>query len=51
VSASSVSAFIDTNVIVRHLTGDPPDVAARATSLLAAAERLLLTGLVASETV
>jgi predicted nucleic acid-binding protein len=35
-----VRAFVDTNVSVRHLTGDPPDLAARATALLASATEL-----------
>jgi predicted nucleic acid-binding protein len=38
-----VSAFVDTNVLVRHLTGDPPDMAARATSHLEAETELLVT--------
>ena len=46
-----MSAFIDTNVLVRHLTGDPPDLAARATAYLRDAGDLLLTDLVAAETV
>jgi predicted nucleic acid-binding protein len=46
-----VSAFIDTNILVRHLTGDPPDMAARATTYLRAERELLLTDLVAAETV
>jgi predicted nucleic acid-binding protein len=46
-----VSAFVDTNVLVRHLTGDPPDLAARATAYLAAEPELLLTDLIAAETV
>jgi predicted nucleic acid-binding protein len=46
-----VTAFVDTNVLVRHLTGDPPDMAARATALLASGTPLLLTDLVAAETV
>lgn len=44
-----MSAFIDTNVLVRHLTGDPPEQARRASSFLARAEELLLTDLVAAE--
>ncbi len=44
-------AFIDTNVLVRHLTGDPPDQAAAATRLLAEAETLFLTDLVLAEVV
>jgi predicted nucleic acid-binding protein len=46
-----VTAFIDTNILVRHLTGDPPDMAERATAFLAQADELLLTDLVAAETV
>jgi predicted nucleic acid-binding protein len=48
-----VNAFIDTNVIVRHLTGDPPDQAERATKLLAAAGpgELRLADLVLAEVV
>jgi predicted nucleic acid-binding protein len=46
-----LTALIDTNVLVRHLTGDPPDLAARATAYLGTARELLLTDLVAAETV
>jgi predicted nucleic acid-binding protein len=46
-----VSAFVDTNVLVRHLTGDPPEQAARAAAFLAAADELLLADLVVAETV
>lgn len=46
-----MTAFVDTNVLVRHLTGDPPDLAARATAYLGSARELLLTDLVAAETV
>jgi predicted nucleic acid-binding protein len=46
-----VSAFVDTNILVRHLTGDPPEQAARATAFLAAADELLLADLVVAETV
>jgi predicted nucleic acid-binding protein len=48
-----VNAFIDTNVIVRHLTGDPPDLAERATKFLAAARpgELRLADLVLAEVV
>lgn len=47
----ALSAFLDTNILVRHLTADPPDMAARATAYLASETRLLLTDLVAAETV
>lgn len=43
------SASVDTNVLVRHLTGDPVDLAARATAHLGSAQGLLLTDLVAAE--
>jgi predicted nucleic acid-binding protein len=46
-----VSAFIDTNVIVRHLTGDPPEMATRATAFLASESEILLADLVLAETV
>ncbi len=43
--------FVDTNVLVRHLTGDPSDMAARATAFLGIQPQLLLTDLVAAEAV
>jgi predicted nucleic acid-binding protein len=46
-----LSAFVDTNILVRHLTGDPPELAGRATRYLATERELLLTDLVAAETV
>ena len=46
-----MSAFVDTNVLVRHLTGEPADMAARATAFLAAADELLLTDLILAETI
>jgi predicted nucleic-acid-binding protein len=46
-----LTALIDTNVLVRHLTGDPPEMAARATAYLGSPRELLLTDLVAAETV
>jgi predicted nucleic acid-binding protein len=44
-----VTAFIDTHVLVRHLTGDPPELAGRATRYLAAASELLLPDLILAE--
>jgi predicted nucleic acid-binding protein len=44
-----VTAFVDTNVLVRHLTGDPPAQAARATRYLQQAEGLLLPDLILAE--
>lgn len=46
-----MSAFVDTNILVRHLTGDPPDMAERATRFLGAQRDLLLADLVVAETV
>ena len=46
-----MTAFLDTNVVVRHLTSDPPAQGARATAFLAAARQLLLTDLVVAETI
>ncbi len=46
-----VTAFVDTNVLVRHLTGDPPDMAEAATEYLRAEGELLLTDVVVAETV
>jgi predicted nucleic-acid-binding protein len=46
-----VSAFVDTDVLIRHLTGDPPRRAARATRFLAEADELLLADLIVAETV
>jgi predicted nucleic acid-binding protein len=46
-----LTAFVDTNVLVRHLTGDPPRLAKRATAYLGTEQELLLTDLVAAETV
>lgn len=46
-----MSAFVDTNILVRHLTGDPPDMAVRATAYLESENELLLADLVAAEAV
>jgi len=46
-----VTAFVDTNILVRHLTGDPPAQARRATRYLERAEQLLLSDLIAAEVV
>jgi predicted nucleic acid-binding protein len=47
----TLTAFIDTNVLIRHLTGDPPKLAARATALLAEPGPLLLADLIFAECV
>jgi predicted nucleic-acid-binding protein len=46
-----LTAFVDSNVLVRHLTGDPPDQAKAATDLLRSGEELLLVDLVVAEVV
>jgi predicted nucleic acid-binding protein len=46
-----VTAFVDTNILVRHLTGDPPAQARRATGYLERADELLLADLIAAEVV
>ena len=44
-------AFVDTNVVIRHVTGDPPTLARRASRLLATADVLLLADLIVAECV
>ena len=44
-----MTALVDTNVLVRHLTGDPPEQAERATRYLAGADELLLPDLIFAE--
>ena len=46
---AAVTAFVDTNILVRHLTGDPPELAARAARYLGAADELLLPDLILAE--
>jgi predicted nucleic-acid-binding protein len=46
-----LSAFLDTNVLIRHLTADPPAQARRATAFLAAADELLVPDLIIAEVV
>ncbi len=46
-----MSAFLDTNILIRHLTGDPPAQARRATALIQRADELLLTDVVVAEVV
>jgi predicted nucleic acid-binding protein len=46
-----VTAFVDTSILIRHFSGDPPPLAARATALLADADELLLADLIVAEMV
>lgn len=45
----AVTAFVDTNVLIRYLTGDPPAHAAKATRYLKEADELQLADLVLGE--
>lgn len=45
----TVTAFLDTNIVVRHLTGDPPAQAVHATRYLERADQLLLADLILAE--
>ena len=44
-----MTAFVDTNVLIRHLTGDPPEQAERATRYLTNADNLLLADVIVAE--
>lgn len=44
-----MTAFVDANIFVRHLTGDPADQAARASRYLESATDLLLPDLILAE--
>ena len=44
-----MTAFVDTNVLIRHITGDPPEQARRATRYLERADQLLLPDLILAE--
>jgi predicted nucleic acid-binding protein len=44
-----MTALVDTNIIIRHLTGDPPHRARAATHALATAEHLHVTEVILAE--
>jgi predicted nucleic acid-binding protein len=46
-----VTVLLDTNVLVRHFTDDPPHLAARARAFLRTTAEMLLVDLVVAETV
>lgn len=48
---ADLTTLLDTNVVIRHLTGDPPEMARRATRFLASAPDLVLVDLVVAECV
>ena len=47
---SAVTPFIDTSILVRYLTGDPPQMAEQAAHLLEADREFQVTGVVLAET-
>lgn len=49
--APPLTAFLDTNILIRHLTGDPLELAERATAALRGGEPLLLADLILAECV
>ncbi|MDE0268938.1 MAG: PIN domain-containing protein [Acidimicrobiaceae bacterium] len=46
-----MTALLDTSILIRHLTGDPPELAARATTYLATTKKLILEDLILAEVV
>lgn len=46
-----MTAYVDTNLLIRHITGEPPEQAQRASSYLRQAEGLRLEDLIVAETV
>ncbi|HVY97181.1 MAG TPA: PIN domain-containing protein, partial [Solirubrobacterales bacterium] len=46
-----LTVLLDTNVLIRHLTGDPPEMARRATRFLATETELVLADVVLAECV
>ncbi|MEV6277489.1 PIN domain-containing protein [Nocardia sp. NPDC051832] len=47
----AVTVYLDTNILVRHLTQDPPESGRRATAFLAKADELHLSDLILAEIV
>lgn len=45
-----MSGLLDTSMVVRYLTGDPPELAEKAARIIDSEEELLLTGVVIAET-
>ncbi len=46
-----MTALLDTNILIRHLTGDPPEMAAKASAYLLSGRELVLSDLVVAEIV
>jgi predicted nucleic acid-binding protein len=47
---SGAPAFLDTSFVVRYLTGDPPDMAARAAAIIDSERQFVLSEMVVLET-
>ncbi|MFE3442157.1 PIN domain-containing protein [Nocardia sp. NPDC059180] len=46
-----MTVYLDTNILIRHFTQDPPEMSRRATAFLAESESLFLPDLILAETV
>ncbi len=46
-----MTAFVDTNILIRHIISDPPDLAVRAGAFIDEADELLVPDLIVAETV
>lgn len=46
-----MAAYLDTNVLIRHFTGEPPALARRAGKLLTSGDELILTHVIVAECV
>ena len=46
-----MTVLLDTNIVIRHLTGDPPDMAKRATQFLTSESELVLADVILAECV
>lgn len=46
-----MTVFLDTNILIRHLTQDPPDMGKRATAFLAQSDSLHLPDMILAETI
>lgn len=46
-----MTVLLDTNIVIRHLTGDPPDMAKRSTQFLTSESELVLADVILAECV
>lgn len=46
-----MTAFVDTNILIRHIISDPPDLAVRTGAFIDEADELLVPDLIVAETV